>query len=83
MAPDLINGCFEALGSLLILNHCRVTLRDRGVKGVSLLSTGIFNAWGVWNLFYYPALGQWWSFWGGCGLSLANACWVVLMVRFR
>jgi hypothetical protein len=53
------------------------------VKGVSILSTTMFTAWGFWNLFYYPHLGQWWSFTGGLAIVAANALWVALMLKYR
>lgn len=83
MTPDLINGLFEFVGGLLILNHCRAVLRDKAVAGVSIVSTIVFTLWGVWNLYYYPALNQWWSFCGGLLIVAANALWVALMFRYR
>lgn len=81
-APDLINGTFEAVAALFTLNHCRVLLRDRAVAGVSVASMAFFTLWGVWNLWYYPSLGQAWSFAGGALLVLANAVYVALLLRF-
>lgn len=81
--PDIVNGTFEALGALMVLNHCRAVLRDKRVAGVSILSTVFFTAWGFWNLFYYPSLGQAWSFAGGVLIVAANVMWVVLLVRYR
>lgn len=83
MTPDLLNGAFELLGAVAILNHCRAVIRDKAVAGVSALSTAFFAAWGCWNLFYYPSLGQWFSFVGGLGIVLANALWVALLIRYR
>ncbi|MEQ1558104.1 MAG: hypothetical protein ABL933_04080 [Methyloglobulus sp.] len=83
MTADLINSAFEALGGIFILDHCRIVLRDKRVAGVSIIATVFFTAWGFWNLFYYPHLGQWSSFWGGVFLVLANCVWVGLLVRYR
>lgn len=83
MLPDLINASFEALGGVFILGHCRAVLRDKAVAGVSIVSTVFFTAWGFWNLFYYPSLGQFMSFWGGVFLVVANCVWVGLLVRYR
>lgn len=80
---DAANGFLEALGGLLILNHCRVALRDRAVAGVSAASVAVFTAWGLWNLYYYPSLGQWYSFAGGLVPVVANALWVILLTRYR
>lgn len=79
---DIINGTFEALACLMVLNHCRVLLRDRAVAGVSIASTAFFTLWGVWNLWYYPLLGQFWSTVGGVFVVLANCIYVGLLLRF-
>jgi uncharacterized membrane-anchored protein len=80
---DYINGTFEFLAGFMILNHCRQVVRDKQVKGVSLVSTAFFALWGMWNLYYYPALDQWVSFFGGMLIMLANTLWIVLMIRYR
>lgn len=82
MIPDLINGLFETLAGLFVLNHCRVLLRDRAVAGVSIASTAFFTLWGIWNLWFYPQLGQFWSMVGGVFVVLANTVYVALLVRF-
>ena len=81
--PDLINGGFELLSSVMILNHCRVLLRDKSVAGVSIMSTMFFVLWGGWNLWYYPHLEQMLSFYGGIAIMVANAVWVGLMFKYR
>ena len=83
MTPDMINGLFETFGALLVFNHCRVTLRDREVKGVSITSSALFTLWGMWNLFFYSHLDQWFSLCGTCLLVSANTLWVMLLLRFR
>jgi len=80
--PDLINGSFEAVAALMTLNHSRVLLRDKAVAGVSVASMAFFTLWGIWNLWFYPHLGQTWSFAGGVLLVAANALYVALLCRF-
>jgi len=81
--PDLINGSFELLAGLFVLNHCRAVIRDKAVKGVSIISVGFFTSWGFWNLFYYPHLDQWLSFFGGLFIVAANSIWVLLLLKYR
>jgi hypothetical protein len=81
--PDTINGTFESFGGLMILNHCRAVLKDKTVRGVSIISTVFFTGWGVWNLYFYPSLGQWMSFTGGLVIVAANTFWIGLMMRYR
>lgn len=78
---DAVNGSFEALGALLILLNVRRLRLDRRVAGVSFAPTAYFTIWGLWNLYYYPALDQWLSFAGGCAITMANAAWLVLAWR--
>lgn len=82
MTPDLINGLFEFGGSVLLWMNVRQLMRDRGHRGVYVPATAFFAVWGLWNLYYYPNLGQWLSFAGGCSIVVANITAVVLMLRF-
>lgn len=83
MIADVINGLFEMLGGIFVLNHCRTVIKDKAVAGVSIVSTIFFTLWGVWNLYYYPSLDQWWSFLGGLMIVGSNTLWVLLMFRYR
>ncbi len=83
MIPDLINGAFESCGALLVLLHCRRVWIDQDVKGVSIFATAVFMLWGFWNLYYYPSLDQWFSFYGGMALVGANAMWLLLMLWYH
>lgn len=66
----------------MILNHCRVLFKQKQVHGVSKLSCIFFLAWGFWNIFYYPHLGQILSFAGALFVVAANALWVSMMMFY-
>lgn len=83
MSPDLINGIFEFVGSVMLWRNVVQLHRDKVVRGVHWLPTGFFMAWGFWNLFYYPHLNQWWSFVGGVSIVVANAVWFGQMIHYR
>ena len=80
---DIINGLFELLGGFFVVNNCRVLYYDKSIKGVSILSTSFFTSWGMWNVYYYPTLDQWWSFFGGCSLVFTNVIYVSLMIYYK
>jgi hypothetical protein len=80
--PDLINGLFELVGGLFVFDHCRALYRDKKVMGVSVIATGAFFAWGVWNLFYYPHLDQWLSFAGGIVIVSGNCLWLAMLLHY-
>lgn len=82
-APDLINASFEGLAGVVSLTNVRALWRAKRIQGVHWGPTTFFTAWGLWNLFYYPHLGQWASFVGGLSIVLVNAMWLALVWRFR
>ena len=80
---DIINGAFESLAGGAVLFHCYRLYKDKQVKGVSVISTVFFSLWGFWNLYYYPSLDQWVSFWGGISIVTANCIWVGMMIYYK
>lgn len=79
----MINGLFELMGAALVANHCKVILKDRSVKGVSIFSTAVFTLWGIWNIFFYGGLTLYYSFYGSLLLMCVNTTYVILMLYFR
>lgn len=76
--PDLINGLFELVAGVLSSMNVRAIYRDRGYSGVHWLPTALFSSWGLWNLYYYPHLDQWLSFFGGLSICGVNLTWLYL-----
>jgi hypothetical protein len=76
LTPDLMNALFEGFASFFILNHARALWKTRQAYGISLLSTAFFATWGAWNIWYYPNLGQMFSFWAGLAVFFANLFWI-------
>lgn len=83
MSPDLINAAFQLFASAFILNHARVLWKSKQAHGVSMLSGAFFNAWGIWNVWYYPHLDQTLSFYAGVAVVLANTFWITLIWHLR
>lgn len=83
MTPDLFNGLFEFCGGLLLWVNVRAAYQAKVFKGVAIVPTAFFAAWGIWNLYYYPSLNQWFSFAGGVNIVLANIVWVGQMIYYR
>lgn len=85
MNPDLINGAFEAVGAYFTWRNAWQLHKEQTIRGVYWPAWAFWSAWGTWNLFYYPALDQWWSFGAGVLLVGGNIWWtqqaVVLWLR--
>lgn len=80
--PDLINGAFELGGGLLCWVNVRKILKDKMTAGIYWPVSAFFAVWGLWNLYYYPQLGQMLSFWGGVFLVGGNSTWVALAAYY-
>ena len=81
--PDLINGLFEASGGLMNWTNVMALYRDKKVRGVNVWASVLFTAWGFWNLYYYPSLNQWASFFGGLVIVAGNTVWICLAYKYR
>ncbi len=80
--PDAINGTYELLGGFFLLANCVRLIKDKEVRGVSIFAAAFFTSWGGWNLYYYPSLNQWCSFYGGLLIVTANTWWVSLAIYY-
>jgi hypothetical protein len=82
MMPDLINGLVELVGAFFTLKNALTLYQAKKLEGVYWPSTLFFTLWGLWNLYFYPALGQWLSFAGGAILVAGNMAWVTLAIYY-
>lgn len=80
---DLINGAFEFTAGLMTWLNVRQIIKDKKVRGYNLKVFMFFTLWGYWNLYYYPSLNQWWSFYGGISIMLANTIWLMLAIYYK
>lgn len=82
MIVDWINGGFEFMAGILLWINVARLVKDKQVKGVYIPATVLFTLWGIWNLWYYPALNQIMSFLGGLIVVSANTTWVLLAIKY-
>lgn len=82
ITPDMINAGFEAGAGFAVLHHCWRLRQDKQVRGVSAPAVMFFTLWGLWNIFFYPHLGQYWSFIGGIFVTLTNALYVAMLIHY-
>ena len=83
ITPDLINGLIELAGAMFTWRNAWQLWKDREIRGVYWPMSLFFTVWGVWNLYYYPSLGQWVSLYAGILLSSGNVAWVAMAVYLK
>lgn len=76
--PDLVNGLFESGGAYCAWRNFFQLKKDLAIKGVYWPIYFFYSVWGLWNLVYYPVLGQWFSFLAGAVLVSGNIAWLSL-----
>jgi len=82
MNPDIINALFETFGGVVILLNIFRIYKDKEVKGFHWLVLFFFTSWGYWNLWYYPYLNQWFSFFGGIGVVTTNTVYLGMVLYY-
>jgi hypothetical protein len=82
ITPDIVNGAFELVGGCMLMTNVLRIYKDKILKGYNPISTVFFTGWGLWNLFYYPHLGQWFSFAGGVFIVTVNSFWLGQIVYY-
>lgn len=81
--PDIANGIFELLGAPFILLSVFKLRKEKKVRGISGWHVLFFTSWGFWNLYYYPHLNQWMSFFGGIAIATINMLWLTQMLYYN
>jgi len=79
---DAINGAFEILGALFVYLSIRQLYSDKMVRGVHWAAVAYFSTWGAWNLYYYPSLDQWASFFGAIAICSANTIYLGMIFYY-
>ncbi len=79
---DIVNGSYEMLGAPFILLSIINLYKCKQVRGVTWWHPAFFGTWSLWNLYYYPHLGQWFSFFGGILISLTTCVWLGMMLYY-
>jgi len=82
VTPDTINAVFEALGSVAVWANVFAIIKDKGYAGTRIPMMLFFSAWGFWNLWYYPHLGQSLSFYASVLLTTGNCAVLAAMAYF-
>lgn len=75
--PDFINGLFEFIGAIICFSNVKRIRQDKTVKGFDPRTKVFFTLWGIWNIYFYSHLDQWFSWFGGIALTVVNTIWLM------
>lgn len=78
-----INGAIEFGGSVFLLKNVFQMAKDKMLRGYHWHATVFFMTWGFWNIYYYPSVGDWYSFTGGLFIVSVNTFWLGQVWYYR
>lgn len=79
---DATVGVLNFVGGLFVLLSVRRVLIDRRVAGVSVSAAAFYVFWSSAMLVLFWSVSCWWSFLGGAFVMVANAAYLILLLRF-
>ena len=80
---DLYNGLFEMISGIFATTNIYRIVKDKQVRGISVLPMAFFTMWGIFNWWFYPHNDLWFSFFGGLLMSTVNLIWVALFFYYK
>lgn len=82
LTPDIINGIFEIVATILMGINVLKLYKEKSIKGIYWPVQGFFTGWGIFNLFYFNSLNQKFSFIVGIFLSLVSIAWTLMAAYY-
>lgn len=79
---DAVNAIFECFGTLFILISARKCYINKSADGISWTMTAFFFVWGIWNIAFYPAIGQMFSFYAAIVMAIANFIYTSILIYY-
>jgi hypothetical protein len=79
---DKINAVAEVIACIVLLPSIMRAWRLKVVQGVHWLTPAFFWSYGIWNLFYYHSLEQWWSGMAAILLATQNTVWLLMVILY-
>mgnify|MGYP001599850197 CR=1 FL=1 len=79
---DSVNAGFELACALLLWANVRTLYKDKQIKGIALSPNYLYLAGGLWDLYYYPFLNQWISFFACAVYTTGFTLWLGMAVWY-
>lgn len=76
LSPDLTQAGWELGSAGFGLLNVRAIRRSKSLQGVHWIPTAFFAAWGLYNLWFYAALGLPVAWWAGTSITAVNLLWL-------
>ena len=82
MTMDQTNACFELMGAAFMIPSLIKAYKEKVIQGVSILTPIFFSCWGIFNVFYYPSIFQFYSGMAAIMLFSINLIWLYQVIVY-
>ncbi len=79
---DVVNSVMVLTAGGFIAVSVWKLYKDKLVRGVSPIHVGFFSAYGLWHIFFFSSLDQWWSVVGGIVAATMNTIWLTQIIYY-
>ena len=83
MNEHIIMSAFNWAGTMFLILNCLRIIKDRSVKGVSLIASTYFVIWSWWNMIYFYRLHDVVSFYSSIPYAIINTIWITLAIYYK
>lgn len=83
MTLDTTNCLFECIGTIFAWMNAWYLFKDREIKGMYWPSSFYVAGFGIWSLYYYHNLSQWYSLSIAVIHVLGTLTWLILALFFH
>lgn len=81
--PDMVNSALQVGGTAFTFVNVSKLYRTKCPKGVSFWAISFFVTWGIWQLYFYYGLGQWFSMGASFSMLIANGIYASLVLKYE
>lgn len=83
LTSDQINALLELGGAIFLIPSLIEAFKKKLIVGVSWITPIFFTSWGLWNCWYYPSLGQYYSAIAAIIMFIANIVWLGMILKYK
>lgn len=80
--PDYTQAFFELGSAIFQARNVKAIRQHKTIRGVHWTPTAFYTGWGVYNLWFYAAIGLPLAWWAGMAITLINAVWLAHAIYY-
>jgi uncharacterized protein with PQ loop repeat len=80
---EFITAAFATVSGFMLLLNLRQAIRDKDVKGVSLITLWFFTCYAIWMTYYFWTLSEYWVVVPAIVNMMANIAYLSVATKYK